>query len=185
MQVLNIFGDGQNCYNYTFKWLYQLYKSKYEICFFRKIITVILFLLYQVFSSLLSHLHFSVYFSFSFMEQLFKNHPVSDALRWSVCVPVSELSLKSHDFKYSMFFNQTFYFSEIAFVKVIKIGVSWMDERTHPLTDLREHVEKLEQTVLRLQTRKRGWGGRKMNTRECFHNTLKGTEVLRIAVNSS
>ena len=38
---------------------------------------VVLFLLYQVFSSLLGHLHFSVHFSFTFMEQLFKNHPLS------------------------------------------------------------------------------------------------------------
>ena len=44
-----------------------------------------LVLLYQVFSSLLGHLHFSVHFSFTFVEQLFKNHPVSP--------PVSRLFL--------------------------------------------------------------------------------------------
>ena len=35
-----------------------------------------LFLMYEVFSSLLGLLLFSVHFSFTFMEQLFKNHPV-------------------------------------------------------------------------------------------------------------
>ena len=33
-----------------------------------------LFHMYQVFSFLLGHLHFSVHFFFTFMEQLFKNH---------------------------------------------------------------------------------------------------------------
>jgi len=63
MQVLNIFGDGQNCQNQTFKWLYQLNESKYEKSFFGKILTVILSHMYQVFSSLLGHLHFSLHFS--------------------------------------------------------------------------------------------------------------------------
>ena len=77
MQVLNIFGDGQNCQNQTFKWLYQLYKSKYQKSFFGKIFTVMLFHMYQVFSSLLGHLHFSLHFFSTFMEQLFNNHPIS------------------------------------------------------------------------------------------------------------
>ena len=78
MQVLNIFGDGQNCQNQTFKWLYQLNESKYEKSFFGKILTVMLFHMYQVFSSLLGHLHFSLHFFSTFMEQLFLNHPISD-----------------------------------------------------------------------------------------------------------
>jgi len=77
MQVLNIFGDGQNCKNQTFKWLYQLYKSKYQKSFFGKIFTVMLFHMYQVFSSLLGHLNFSLHFFSTFMEQLFNNHPIS------------------------------------------------------------------------------------------------------------
>ena len=77
MQVLNIFGDGQNCQNQTFKQLYQLYKSKYEKSFFGKTFTVMLFHMYQVFSSLLGHLHFSLHFFSTFMEQLFLNHPIS------------------------------------------------------------------------------------------------------------
>ena len=77
MQVLNQFGDGQNCQNQTFKWLYQLYKSKYEKSFFGKTFTVKLFHTYQVFSSLLGHLHFSLHFFSTFMEQLFLNHPIS------------------------------------------------------------------------------------------------------------
>ena len=77
MQVLNIFGDGQNCQNQTFKWLYQLNESKYEKSFFGKILTVMLFHMYQVFSSLLGHLHFSLHFFSTFMEQLFLNHPIS------------------------------------------------------------------------------------------------------------
>ena len=36
MQVLKIFSDGQNCQNQTFKWLDQLYKSKYDKSFFEK-----------------------------------------------------------------------------------------------------------------------------------------------------
>ena len=70
MQVLNLFGDGQNCQNWTFKWPYLLDKSKYEV------FTVILFHMYQVFSFLLDHPHFSEHFFF-FKEQLFMNHPLS------------------------------------------------------------------------------------------------------------
>ena len=81
MQVLNIFGDGQNCQNQTFKWLYQLNESKYEKSFFGKILTVMLFHMYQVFSSLLGHLHFSLHFFSTFMEQLFLNHPISE--KWT------------------------------------------------------------------------------------------------------
>ena len=63
MHVLNIFGDGQNCQNQTFKWLYQLNESKHEKSFFGKILTVVLLHMYQVFSFLLDHLHFSKHFS--------------------------------------------------------------------------------------------------------------------------
>ena len=77
MQVLNIFGDGQNCQNQKFKWLYQLNESKHEKSFFGKMLTVILFYMYQVFSSLIGHLHFSLHFFSTFMEQLFLNHPIS------------------------------------------------------------------------------------------------------------
>ena len=88
MQVLNIFGDGQNCQNQTFKWLYQLYKSKYQKSFFGKIFTVMLFHMYQVFSSLLGHLHFSLHFFSTFMEQLFNNHPISLCCRGLASPPV-------------------------------------------------------------------------------------------------
>ena len=77
MQVLNIFGDGKNCQSQTFKWLYQVNESKYEKSFLGKILTVMLFPMYQVFSSLLDHLHFSLHFFSTFMEQLFLNHPIS------------------------------------------------------------------------------------------------------------
>ena len=88
MQVLNIFGDGQNCQNQTFKWLYQLYKSKYQKNFFGKMFTVMLFHMYQVFSSLLGHLHFSLHFFSTFMEQLFNNHPISLCCRGLASPPV-------------------------------------------------------------------------------------------------
>ena len=77
MQVLNIFGDGQNCQNQTFKWLYQLNESKYEKSFFGKILTVMLFYMYQVFSFLLGHLHFSLHFFSTFMEYFFIVPPIS------------------------------------------------------------------------------------------------------------
>ena len=32
--------------------------------------------MYQVFSPLLDHFHFSAHFFFTFMEQLFMNHPI-------------------------------------------------------------------------------------------------------------
>ena len=76
MQVLNIFSDGQNCQNQTFKWLYQLNESKYEKSFFEKTLTAMLFHMYQVFSSLLGLLYFSLHFFSTFMEQLFLNHPI-------------------------------------------------------------------------------------------------------------
>ena len=76
MQVLNIFGDGQNCQNQTFRRLYQLNESKYEKSVFGKILAVMLFHMYQVFSSLLGHLHFSLHFFSTFMEQLFLNHAI-------------------------------------------------------------------------------------------------------------
>ena len=56
--------------------VYQLYKSKYEKSFFGKMIMVMLFHIYPVFSSQLGHLHFSLHFFFTFMEQLFNNHPI-------------------------------------------------------------------------------------------------------------
>ena len=58
MQVLNIFGDGQNCQNKTFKWLYQVYKTILEKYFFVKMFTMMLLHMYQIFSSLRGHLHF-------------------------------------------------------------------------------------------------------------------------------
>ena len=93
MQVLNIFGDGQNCQNQTFKWLYQLNELKYEKSFFWKILTVILSHMYQVFSSLLCHLHFSLHFFSTFMEQLFLNHPIPVRL-WSFSKNLDELCPK-------------------------------------------------------------------------------------------
>ena len=69
--ILVTFGGCQNCQNQTFNWPYQLYKSKYEKYFFVKRNTIMLFCMYQVFSSLLGHLHFFVHFSFTFMEHLF------------------------------------------------------------------------------------------------------------------
>ena len=77
MQVLNIFGDGQNCQNQTFKWLYQLNELKYEKSSFGKILTAMMFHMFQVFSSLLGHFHFRLHFFSTFMEQLFLNHPIS------------------------------------------------------------------------------------------------------------
>ena len=44
--------------------------------FFGKILTVMLFYMYQVFNSLLGHLPFSLHFFSTFMEQLFLNHPI-------------------------------------------------------------------------------------------------------------
>ena len=75
--ILVTFGGCQNCQNQTFNWPYQLYKSKYEKYFFVKRNTIMLFCMYQVFSSLLGHLHFFVHFSFTFMEHLFFGHPIS------------------------------------------------------------------------------------------------------------
>ena len=77
MQVLHIFGDGQNCQNQTYKWLYQLNESKCENSFLGKILTVMLFPMYQVFSSLLGHLRFSLPYFSTFMEKIFLNHPIS------------------------------------------------------------------------------------------------------------
>ena len=74
--ILVTFGGCQNCQNQTFNWPYQLYKSKYEKYFFVKRNTMMLFCMYQVFSSLLGHLHFFVHFSFTFMEHLFFGHPI-------------------------------------------------------------------------------------------------------------
>ena len=91
MQVLNIFSDGQNCQNQTFKWLYQLNESKYEKSFFGKILTVMLFHMYQVSSSLLGHLHFSLHFFSTFMEQLFFNHPISSSIS-NACTIISRPS---------------------------------------------------------------------------------------------
>ena len=45
-------------------------------------LTVMLFHMYQVFSSLLGHLHFSLHFFSIFMEQLFLNHPICVKSQW-------------------------------------------------------------------------------------------------------
>ena len=44
-----------------------------------------LFHMYQVFSSLLGHLHFSLHFFSTFMEHLCLNHPISHANLFSKC----------------------------------------------------------------------------------------------------
>ena len=85
MQVLNIFSDGQNCQNQIFKWLYQLNKSRYEKSFFGKIFPVMLFHVYQIFSSLSRHLHFSLHFAPLLWNNFFLNHPISGIL--SFCLP--------------------------------------------------------------------------------------------------
>ena len=86
--ILVTFGGCQNCQNQTFNWPYQLYKSKYEKYFFVKRNTMMLFCMYQVFSSLLGHLHFFVHFSFTFMEHLFFGHPIS----WTELIEDSNVS---------------------------------------------------------------------------------------------
>ena len=45
-----------------------------------------LFHMYQVFNSLLGHLHFSVHFLFTFMEQLFNDHPIYKCKRECMCI---------------------------------------------------------------------------------------------------
>ena len=80
-QILETFGQCQNCQNQTFKWLYQLYKTMLEKYFFVKKFTMMLLYMYQVFSSLRSHLHFFVHFFFSFMEYFFFGHPISCQFR--------------------------------------------------------------------------------------------------------
>ena len=61
--------------------------------------------MYQVFSSLLGHLHFSVHFSFTFMEQLFKNHPVCILVlpqkRWKF-VEILRKRLYPHPFNFEL-----------------------------------------------------------------------------------
>ena len=95
--ILVTFGGCQNCQNQTFNWPYQLYKSKYEKYFFVKRNTIMLFCMYQVFSSLLGHLHFFVHFSFTFMEHLFYGHPIPWELK-KICslngCPIKNCSIK-------------------------------------------------------------------------------------------
>ena len=38
--------------------------------------------MYQIFSSLLGHLHFFVHFSFTFVGQFFLGHPISDTVNF-------------------------------------------------------------------------------------------------------
>ena len=75
-QILETFGQSQNCQNKTFKWLYQLKKAILEKCFFRKRFTMMLLYMYQIFSSLRSHLHLFVRLFFAFMEYFFCGHPI-------------------------------------------------------------------------------------------------------------
>ena len=70
-QILETFGQCQNCQYQTFKWLYQLYKAILEKYFFVKRFTMMLLYMYQIFSSLRSHLHFFVHFFFTLMEYFF------------------------------------------------------------------------------------------------------------------
>ena len=53
-----MFGQCQNCQNSSFKWPYQQYKAILEKYFFVKMLTRMLLLMYQVFSSLQGHPHF-------------------------------------------------------------------------------------------------------------------------------
>ena len=55
-------------------------KSWFENCFHAKINTIMLLSLYQIFIFLLSHLHFFLHFFFTFMENLFKKHPIPGLL---------------------------------------------------------------------------------------------------------
>ena len=73
---MKTFDHCQNCQYQTFKWPYQLYKSKYEVFFFVKRNTITLFHKYQIFSFLQDHLHFFVHFLFIFMEYLFIVYPI-------------------------------------------------------------------------------------------------------------
>ena len=75
-QILETLGQCQNCQNQTFKWLYQLYKAILGKYFFGKRFTVMLLYMYQIFSSLQSHLHFFVHFFYTFMEYFFFGHPI-------------------------------------------------------------------------------------------------------------
>ena len=75
-QVLKIFGECQNCQNWTFKRPYQLYKAISEKYFFVKMFTMMLLHMKQIFSSLRGHLHFSLHFFFTYLENFFFNHPI-------------------------------------------------------------------------------------------------------------
>ena len=50
--------------------------------FYAKINTTLLLYLYQIFLFLLSHIHFFLYFFFSFIENLFKKHPIWSEREW-------------------------------------------------------------------------------------------------------
>ena len=52
-------------------------KSNIRKIFFVKRFTMMLLYIYQIFSSLRSHLHFFVHFFFTFMEYFFCGHPIS------------------------------------------------------------------------------------------------------------
>ena len=70
-----MFGHGQNHQNQTFKRPYQ--PNKFEKHFYAKINTTLLLYLYRISISLLGHLHFFLHFFFTFMEKIFKKHPIS------------------------------------------------------------------------------------------------------------
>ena len=56
---------------------------------------MMLLFMYQVFSSLLGHLHFFVHFFFTFKEQFFFDHPVCPLLRWLVPGSKKEIPIAS------------------------------------------------------------------------------------------
>ena len=59
---------------------YLLEKSRFGINFFAKRNTILLSYMYQVFIFLQDHLHFFLYFFFTFMEQLFLDDPIPSAV---------------------------------------------------------------------------------------------------------
>ena len=58
-------------------------------CSFAKTNTILVFFMYQVFIFLLSHLHYFVHFLFSFVENLFMDHPISFRILFTVTVDVN------------------------------------------------------------------------------------------------
>ena len=82
-----IFGHCQNHQNWTCKRPHQQKKSWFENCFHAKINTILLLYLYQIDNFLQAHLHFFLHFFFTFMENLFKKHPIHDGKRcWKLTV---------------------------------------------------------------------------------------------------